>query len=266
MNELPPGPQELTTRRDYLAPHRRYIIGRALGAAVAGAAPLPMVDDWLVERVLGAGYRRLASDHQVDISAEAVTYLTHGPTPARSWGALATGAVVARLAARNWRRMLIAVTAARRAQAAARTFVAMTVFDHYCARRHVGLGLALDDAKRVRRLVAAAIDQTPGSLADGPFRQGARSAARAALRAPLEVVDTATGGRLRRLLGRGDPDEAQGIEVTALEQRIDAALAEHDGVLGKAVVAIELNLMAETNPYLDAVLRTFDRLLDEEAA
>jgi hypothetical protein len=86
------------------------------------------------------------------------------------------------------------------------------------------------------------------------------------LRAPLEVVDTATGGRLRRLLGRGDPDEAQGIEVTALEQRIDAALAEHDGVLGKAVVAIELNLMAETNPYLDAVLRTFDRLLDEEAA
>ena len=140
----------------------------------------------------------------------------------------------------------------------------MTLFDHYCARRHTGLGLTIEDARRVRGVIAQAMLTTPGGITDGPFRRGAKAAARAALRAPFELADTATRGALRRRLGRGPSDGAtEGIEVSQLEQAIDAALAERDGVLGKAVVAVELNLMAETNPYLDTLLATFDRLYDD---
>ena len=53
-----------------------------------------------------------------------------------------TGAALAgRLATKTWRRVLVALTAVRRAQAATTTFATHTVFDHYCARIHTGLGL-----------------------------------------------------------------------------------------------------------------------------
>ncbi|MEZ4365804.1 MAG: hypothetical protein R2939_05890 [Kofleriaceae bacterium] len=255
----------LTPRRDYLQAHRRLIVGRALAGAVAGAVSLPLVDDWLVQRVLGSGYRKIAADHQVDLDADAVTHLVHGASQPTSWGNLTTGAIVYRLAAGNWRRLLLTVTTARRAQAAARTFVAMTLFDHYCARCHTGLGLGAGEATRVRATILAAIEQTPGGLTFEPFRRGARSAARALVRAPLELADIATGGALRRRLGRGDAEPAEAVEVSALEQAIERALADQQGLLAKASTAIELNLMAETNPYLDAVIATFDRLWAAES-
>src|SRR5262249_37453973 len=151
------------------------------------------------------------------------------------------------------KRLLIAVAAARRARAAARTFLVLTLFDHYCTRLHEGLGLDATHALALREAIDSALDQTPGSFSFEPFRRGALAAARAAARAPRELADIATGGALRRYLDRRreihDP-----AEVSELDQVIDQQLAESTSFLGRAVTAVELQLTAEVNPYLDAAI------------
>ena len=56
----------LVQRRDYLDGQRRTIIARALLGSLGGMIPLPFVDDWAIDRILGGGYRRIAAAHQVD--------------------------------------------------------------------------------------------------------------------------------------------------------------------------------------------------------
>ena len=73
----------------------------------------------------------------------------------------------------------------------------MTLFDHYCARLHTGLALDGATALALRGEIVKAIDNTPGALSFHPFRRGAMAAARASLKAPLELADIASGGRWR---------------------------------------------------------------------
>lgn len=249
----------LTLRRDYLVAHRRLALGRALAAGAAGLLPVPFIDDWLLEATLGGAYRRIAAGHHVDLDGRAVKNLVHGRTKASSWVDLGASAIATRVAARSWKRMMIALTAVRRAQAASRTFARLTVFDHYCARLHTGLGLDGERALELADTITRALDETPGSLSFEPFRRGALAGARTMARAPLELADRASGGRLRKLLDRGrDVEEAEAVdEVDALVER---ELASHDGVLARAVAAVELQLSAEVNPYLDHALDRFDAL------
>ena len=46
-----------------------------------------------------------------------------------------------RVAGRAAKRMMVALATVNRARSAARTFTAMTLFDHYCAKLHRGLAL-----------------------------------------------------------------------------------------------------------------------------
>jgi hypothetical protein len=248
---------ELTTRRDYLADNRRLILGRAIASTVAGAVPLPFVDDWLVRRILGNGYRRIANSHRVDLQDAAVDKLVHGKTSPASWTEMAASGIAYRLATGAWKRVLVALTTVRRARAASKTFVVMTMFEHYCARLHVGPALDAATALEVRDVIADVLEHAPGALSFEPFRRGARSAARATLRAPLELADVVSGGRLRKLLERGK-GVTEPEEVTALDQAIDDALADKNTFLGRAVTAVELQLSSEVNPYLDLVISRFD--------
>lgn len=247
----------IVTRRDYLTANRRMILGRALAGTIAGAVPLPFVDDWLVRRVLGNGYRKIANAHRVDLQDAAVEKLVHGKSSPASWTEMAASGVAYRLATGGWKRILLALTTVRRARAASKTFVVMTLFEHYCAKLHVGFALDAPTALEVRDAIAESIDATPGGLSFEPFRRGARSAARATLRAPLELADIVSGGRLRKLLERGR-DVAEPESVTALDQAVDEALADQNSFLARAVTAVELQLSAEVNPYLDAVIARFD--------
>ena len=254
---------ELSTRRDYLGEHRRLIVGRAIAATLVGTVPVPLLESYLVAQVLASGYRRIANDRHVHIDRAGINHLVHGPTAPASWIDMATGALAFRLAAKAAKRMLLAVAAARRAQAASRTFVAMTLFDHYCARIHVGIGISADDALALRTLISRAIDSTPGSLSFEPFRRGALAAARATLRAPLELADIASRGWVRKLLDRSrDPQQhvLEGEDVTSLDLSIDQALADDKNFLARAVTAVELGLNADVNPYFDAVIRRFEDL------
>lgn len=251
----------LTTRRDYLAAQRRTIIARALAGSLAGALPLPFLDDWAVGAVLGGGYRRIAAAHHVDLDDEAVKALVFGTSSPTKLADIAVGGVVARLAGRAAKRMMLALATINRARSAARNFVVMTLFDHYCARLHTGPALDGATALALRGEILKAIDNTPGALSFHPFRRGALSAARATLKAPLELADIATGGAVRRLLARrsagSDVTEAEAVDE--LDQAVEKALASKTGFLSRTVTAVELQLSAEQNPFLDRAIENLDR-------
>lgn len=249
----------LTIRRDYLAPHRRMAVGRALAGAAAGLLPVPFVDDWLLEAVLGGAFRRIAADHRVDLDARALKNLIHGRSKAASWLDLSASAVATRLATKGWQRALIALTAVRRARAASRIFATLTLFDHYCARVHTGLGLDGPRALALMDTIRAALAETPGGLSLEPFRRGALAGARTVARAPLELADRASGGRLRKLLGRGS-DVAEAEAVDEVDQLVERELEARNGVLARAAAAVELQLSAEVNPFLDQAIDRFDEL------
>ncbi len=248
----------LVPRRDYLTRQRRTIIARAVLGSLAGALPLPFLDDWAVGAILGGGYRRIAAAHQVDLSPEAVTNLVYGTSAPPSIVELAAGSIMLRVASGAARRMMMMLATINRARSASRTFVAMTLFDHYCAKLHTGLALDGQSALELRGEIMRTIDNTPGTLAFHPFRRGALSAARATLKAPLELADLASGGRLRKLLA-SKTEVTEGQRVDELEQAMEQALADKSGFLSRTVAAVELQLSAEANPYLDAALESLDR-------
>src|SRR6476659_8360287 len=122
----------LVQRRDYLVGQRRTIIARSLMGSLAGALPIPFLDDWAVGRLLGGGYRRIAAAHHVDMTDEAVDNMVHGPSKPAPIAQMAIGGVLSRVASKAARRMMLAIATVNRARSAARTFTAMTLFDHYC--------------------------------------------------------------------------------------------------------------------------------------
>jgi uncharacterized protein (DUF697 family) len=248
----------LVPRRDYLVGQRRTIIARSLMGSLAGAMPLPFLDDWAVTTILGGGYRKIAAAHQVDLTDEAVNHLVHGPSQPPKIASMAIGGVIAKVASRAARRMMIAIATINRARSAARTFVAMTLFDHYCAKLHTGLALDGATALALREEIIRSIDQTPGALAFHPFRRGALSAARATLRAPLELADLASGGRLRKLLAsKSEVTTPQSVDE--VEQAMEAVLADKTNFLSRTVAAVEVQLSSEINPFLDAAIESLDR-------
>jgi hypothetical protein len=248
----------LVPRRDYLAAQRRLIIARAVMGSLAGVVPLPFVDDWAVQAIVGGGYKKIAAAHQVDMTDEAVNAMVHGASKPPQIATMAIGGVVARVASRAARKMMVAVAAVNRARSAARTFTAMTLFDHYCAKLHTGLALDGATALALREEIIRSIDNTPGALAFHPFRRGALSAAKATLRAPLELADIASGGRLRKLLAnKSEVTEAE--RVDEIEQAMEAALAEKSNFLARTVAAVEAQLSSEVNPFLDGALESLDR-------
>ncbi|MEZ4403976.1 MAG: hypothetical protein R3B06_28385 [Kofleriaceae bacterium] len=255
----------LTLRREYLAQHRRLAVARALATTVASLVPVPFVDDWLREAILGGAYKRIAASYHIDLAPLAVKNLVHGRSQPASWVDLTSSALAVRLASQSVKRVMLAVTAMRRAQAASRTFARLTLFDHYCARVHTGLGLDGPRGLALADAIGATLAATPGGLSFEPFRKGALAAARSVAKAPLALADLASGGRLRKLLTRGAGDVAEAQVVDELDQLVERELADQDGWLAKAVTAIELQLTAEVNPFLDQAIERFDETWRSQA-
>jgi hypothetical protein len=246
---------ELTLRRKHLAEHRRMIIGRSLAASLAGLIPFPMFDEWLCSSINRSTIRRIAKARKVDLDDDAIRAIADGPSAPPQWGDLAGGALAFRILSRTWRKMLVAYLATRRAQAATRYFVNASLFDHYCARMHVGLGLDGASGTELRALMGRSIEATSGGVGKRVFRRGAAAAARATVRAPVELLDIASGGALRRLLTRGS-DEVEAIEE--VDSALDAQLRSQKSFLARAATAIELQLSADQNPYIDELITRFE--------
>jgi len=252
---------ELTHHRAYLADNRRLIVGRALAAAAAGALPVPLVEDWLASRIARGTIRRIANARSVDLDDGAVRAIADGPEKPPEWAEIAGGTLAYRLVARSWKRLILVYLATRRAQAAARHFLIGTLFDHYCARLHVGMGLDGPRAAELRAVMDQAISRTPGGLGSRVFRRGLVGAAKASVRGPLRLADSVTGGAIRRLLKRGDEVDA----VAVVDESIERQMKSSKSFLARSAAAVELQLAAEGNPYLEQLLDTFDRLWRDRA-
>ena len=236
--------------RDYLAGQRRMIIARSLVGSVAGALPVPFLDERALTSVLGSGYRRIAAAYRIDLHHAAQQTLVHGHTPGASLAELAGGEIAFRIAGRAARRAMLAFAALGRAQFVTRTFVTLTLFHHYCARLHTGVAIDAAMARALRDEIDRAIDIVPGDLELSPFRRGAPPAARAAPRSSPS-------------LGAARPDSVGGVEgalgTDDVDRALEAELAKKGGLLSRMVAAIERQLSAEENLFLDRAIDALDR-------
>lgn len=246
----------LSQRRDHLDRNRRMIIARSLAAAAVGSIPIPLVEDWLSGSIKKKTFARIAESHAVDVDKEALRELTEGARRGPEWSDVAGGTLAGRLLSRTWRRLLLGVVVARRAQVAGHNFLLATLFDHYCARLHVGLGLDEAAATQLRLVMAQAVSETRGGLSRHLFRKAIRRAARASARAPLELADRASGGALRRMLTRGD----ETVAAAEVDEELERELANQNSFLARSALAVELQLSADRNQYVDRLVDTFERL------
>ena len=78
--------------------------------------------------------------------------------------------------------------------------------------------------------------------------------------APVAQVDAAHEGDV--VLGPGASEQHQLLVVApaAPDALVEHELAETDGPLARAVAAIELQLTAEVNPFIDAAIERFEKL------
>ena len=249
-------PGELTHNRSYLSENRRLIIGRSLAAAAAEALPIPLLEDWLASRIRRGTIRRVAESRSVDADDGAVRAVADGSVRPPEWAQIVGTSLAYRFLTRQWRRVLVVYLVARRAQSASNAFLVGTLFDHYCARLHVGMGLDGARATELRQLIDRAIGETPGGLGRRLFRRGALGAARAGVKAPLRLADAVTGGMIRRLLSRNQ----ETVAAQAVEDAIERQLEAKKGFLARSAAAVELQLAAEANPYLDRLISAFDEL------
>lgn len=249
-------PVELTRTRDHLDENRRMIIARSLVAGAVGAIPIPIVEEWLSATVQRGTIKRIAERHQVDLDDGALRAIADGPARPPEWTEIVGGGVAWRILSRTWRRFVIAVVAARRAQAASRAFTVATLFDHYCARLHTGLGLDGVAGAEIRALIDQAMEQTEGGLGRTLFRRGLLAAARRAVQTPMRLANSLSGGALRRLLGSGEEQ----VAAAEVEDAIERQLEDEEGFLARAVSAVELQLAADSLPYLDELIASFEML------
>ena len=248
--------------REYLAQHRRTILGRSLAAAIACALPVPILDDLLVSSIRRSMIRRIADARGVDMDEDAIRAIADGCEAPPKWAGLAGGGLALRLASRQWRKLLVVVLAAKRAQAAARSFEIATLFDHYCARLHVGMGLDDASGKRVRQLIDQARDDTEGGISRHLFRRGLLAAAKSSVQAPVEMADLLSGGRITKLLYGESEIEA----TTEVDEALETQLKAKNSFLARSAAAMELQLAVDQNPYLDNLIDTFDALCANDSS
>ncbi len=249
-----------TTTGQHLLHSRKLIIGRSLLSGLAGMVPVPALDDALVRGMRRGLLGSLAERRQVDIDQAALDVLcADGPTvqPTTVWTVLSSAIPVLR--PRSWaRRFLVGFLLLRRLDEVVRLFHLATLFDHYCARHHVGLAIDEAAARRLRPVFDETSKRTQREAVTEVF-----TAALSAIGATLVKLP----GRLYHLLpGRGEaskePDPGPPAKDAVSAAFIEPLVAET--LLAKALPAVREQtqrlLQNETlTRYTGRLARAFDR-------
>ena len=194
----------LQTRWTHLAENRGMIVRRALlSAAVGGAVPIPVLDDLIAVRVRAGLYMKLAERRHVGLSAAAAEVLAQAKESSRLGNATMTAATL--LAVKlAWRKMFAVVAVGRGADDAASNFQNGLLFDHYCARLHVGPAIDRARAAALRRAIHETVAQTHREALVAIFRDGTRTLGRSLLQAPRWLVEKVGGLAQRWVHTKGD--------------------------------------------------------------
>jgi len=240
-----PSPRDLLA---HLGTHRGLIVRRALlVGAIRGFFPVPMVDEQIARRLLAGLFGRLASGRQVDLPPAAASVLAADNDALANLTLAAAAVLVAKLAGRKF---LALLAAGRGADEMARTFYRATLFDHYCAKLHVGGPLTAEAAGRLR----GAIEAELGAMSLGPaltaFREGGRVLGRTLLEAPRWLSQRIAGLAERFVRTRGNPDV-----LDAVAEPADG----DDSWLERAARTVEESLAGAGSEHLAKLVASFER-------
>jgi len=237
----------------HLAEHRSLIVRRSLLAtAVGGLVPLPVMDDYLAGRVRAGMLIKLAERRRVDIvvsSAELLTDPREG-TAARNATMTAATILALKLA---WKKFFVLLAVGRRAEEMATTFQIGTLFDHYCARLHVGAGIDRPTSMRLRQAILGAIRDTERAAVVDSFREGAELLTRSLTEAPRWMSQRLQKAMESYVASGGNPDAA--VNQTGVNPDLDP---EEERWLDRAATRVEARLGQLGHGYLRSLLGRFD--------
>jgi hypothetical protein len=259
---------------EHLAENRRLIVRRALLAtAVGGVIPIPVLDDYFAARVRAGLLMKLAERRRVDLvqsSAELLGDPREG-TALRNATLTAATLIALKFA---WRKFFTLLTVGRSADEMATSFQVGMLFDHYCAKMHVGAGIDRPRAVELRAAIFAALAESERGALVSAFREGGTVLGRSVLEAPTWMGDrieraarrwAETGGRT------ADPGDA--IDAGGQGRAGSGGAAEPDGPddespaekrwLDRATGAVEARLGRVGHNYLVALVRSFERRWQE---
>jgi hypothetical protein len=263
---------------DHLAANRSLIVRRSLLAtAVGGVVPLPVMDDYLAGRVRAGMLMQIAERRHVDLAASSAELLAdpREGTAARNATMTAATFLALKLA---WRKFFLVLGAGRRAEEMTTTFQVGTLFDHFCAKLHVGAGLDRTTAIRIRTAIFAAIRESERAAVVGVFQEGGRMLGRTIGEAPgwvsrqfQRAVEqyVASGGNPDAVRPAGaDPVSEPGDPVTKPDaDGGDSITADPDARwLDRAASLVEQRLGRLGNSYLESLLRRFDHHFAHEVS
>ncbi len=212
MSEPPPVTRvdaELVTpppgdRLAHLGVHRGLIIRRALlVGAIRGFFPVPVVDERIANRVLAGLLGKLAAGRQVDLPPASATALVGGGGVLANLTIASAAALIATFAGRKF---LALLAAGRGADEMAVTFYRATLFDHYCAKLHVGGPVVPAAAARLRAIIEAELAEMSLGPALTAFREGGKVLGRTLLEAPRWLSQRIAALAERFVRSGGNPD------------------------------------------------------------
>jgi hypothetical protein len=242
------------TELAHLAPLRPRIAARAVGAALAGVLPLPIIDDILEEQVRKSMVRMIAARHSVKITRGAVWNLSvEHDTP--TWRRLSTAAAVGSFLWRALRKTLVVLAVARQADEAARTFQLGTLLDHYFGKLHGGGELDAAHARKLHKVIVMAMNQTRRESLTRTFQQGIMSAARTTATMPLQMVVNFARAVV------WSPDEVADAKVAEVTDE-----AAPESFVAKASRNVSEDIATSGSEYLAGLVELFTLLWRESAA
>jgi hypothetical protein len=253
---------------EHLVAHRRLIVRRSLLAtAVGGVIPLPVMDEYVAGRVKAGLLLKLAERRQVDL-AQSSADLLGDPREgtAVSHGTLTVITLVALKKA--WGKVFAILALGRRAEEMATTFQLGTLFDHFCAKLHVGPGIDRNRAIMLRAVIHASLAETERGALVAAFNDGSRILGRTVLEAPAWA-----GDQLERASRRWAESGGTTTEGAAAAPGDDKATDPDDAGAGtearwldRAALAVERRLSVLGQGYLTTLVSTFERRWHEAEA
>ncbi len=239
-------------RLAHLGANRGLIIRRALlSTALGGFIPLPVLDDVVAGRVRAGLYMKLAARRGVDLSASAADVLAQGAggSTLRNITLSAATLVALKLA---WRKFFALLAAGRGAEEMARTFQVGLLFDHYCARLHVGGAISRAQADEIRSLIHQTVTQTSRARLVAAFRDGAQVLGRSVLEAPRWLSRQMAGYAERWTRTGGHPEAAPPTEPNGEPDD------EEQAWLDRAASAVEAGVRDLGTEYLASLVEAFE--------
>lgn len=242
-----------TGRWTHLADNRGLIVRRALlSTAISGAVPIPVLDDLVAVRVRAGLYMKIADRRHVGLPAAAAEVLAEAKETSRLRNVTMTAATLLAMKL-AWRKMFAVMAVGRGAEDAAANFQAGLLFDHYCARLHVGPALDRTQTAALRRVIHETVAQSQGQALVAIFRDGTSTLGRSLLQAPRWLAERLTALAQRWVQTRGNAEAT--FEDVDLE--VDGELERK--WLDKASAAVEAQIAALGQGYLDVLVPRFEQ-------